>query len=104
MSKLAASLLTSTHLAPPTQAPPDVDDDGGNASEADQLVPDPTVCREFGVSAMTLWRWDRDPQLAKLGWPPPIEIRKRKFRLRSRLEAFKNTMFRRAVTARNAEA
>ena len=35
----------------------DADDDG----EPNLSIPDPQVCREFGVSAMTLWRWDRDP-------------------------------------------
>src|SRR5450755_4774318 len=30
----------------------------------DELVPDPQVAREFNVSLMTLWRWDRDPS-----WP-----------------------------------
>ena len=33
----------------------------------DELVPDPQVAREFNVSLMTLWRWDRDPKLAELG-------------------------------------
>jgi hypothetical protein len=30
----------------------------------DELVPDPQVAREFSVTLMTLWRWDRDPK----GW------------------------------------
>jgi hypothetical protein len=42
----------------------------------DELVPDPQVAREFNVSLMTLWRWDRDPKLAELGWEPPVKIRK----------------------------
>jgi hypothetical protein len=37
----------------------------------DELVPDPQVAREFNVSLMTLWRWDRDPKLAELGWNRP---------------------------------
>ena len=41
----------------------------------DTLVPDPQVQKEFGVTAMSIWRWDRDPELIKLGWPPPIRIR-----------------------------
>ena len=73
------------------------DDDGG---EPDELVPDPVVCGEFNISAMTLWRWDRDPELAALGFPPPVTIRKRKFRLRKQLEAFKRTMLRRAIAQR----
>jgi hypothetical protein len=46
----------------------------------DELVPDPQVAREFNVTLMTLWRWDRDPKLAELGWEPPVKIRKRNYR------------------------
>jgi predicted DNA-binding transcriptional regulator AlpA len=52
----------------------------------DPLIPDPQVQKELGISAMTLWRWDRDP---KLGFPPPIRIRRRKYRRRSALNRFK---------------
>jgi hypothetical protein len=55
----------------------------------DNLVPDPVVCAEFGVTAMTLWRWERDPEL---NFPPAIVIRKRKFRSRLALEAFKQRL------------
>src|SRR5450755_2682782 len=48
----------------------------------DELVPDPQVAREFNVSLMTLWRWDRDPELAELGWEPPVKIRTRNYRRR----------------------
>ena len=48
----------------------------------DELVPDPQVAREFNVSLMTLWRWDRDPKLAELGWEPPVKIRTRNYRRR----------------------
>ena len=71
--------------------------------EPDELVPDPIVCREFNISAMTLWRWDHDPELAALGLPPPVVIRKRKFRVRRQLESFKQRMLRRAIEQR-AEA
>jgi predicted DNA-binding transcriptional regulator AlpA len=64
------------------------------ADEFDKLVPDPEVCREFGISAMTLWRWDRDPEL---GFPPPVKIRKRKFRHRSAIEEFKRQLLQRAL-------
>ena len=81
----------------------EADDEGDGAGEPDELVPDPVVCREFNISAMTLWRWDRDPELAALGFPPPVTIRKRKFRVRKQLEAFKRTLLRRAI-ARRAES
>ena len=71
--------------------------------EPDELVPDPIVCREFNISAMTLWRWDHDHELAALGLPPPVIIRKRKFRVRRQLKSFKQRMLRRAIEHR-AEA
>jgi predicted DNA-binding transcriptional regulator AlpA len=62
----------------------------------DELVPDPEVCREFSITSMTLWRWDHDPELR---FPPPVRIRKRKFRSRRALEAFKQQMLAGAVKA-----
>jgi hypothetical protein len=76
---------------------------GSGEDEPDELVPDPIVCGEFNISAMTLWRWDHDPELAALGLPPPVIIRKRKFRVRRQLESFKQCILRRAVEQR-AEA
>ena len=68
----------------------------------DELVPDPTVCRELNISSMTLWRWDHDPELR---FPPPIMIRRRKFRVRRLLEQWKAGMLRQAITRRStAEA
>jgi hypothetical protein len=56
------------------------------ASEADDpLVPDPQVLERYGITAMTLWRWDRDPEL---GFPKPIYIRLRKYRRLSQLVAW----------------
>jgi hypothetical protein len=66
----------------------------------DELVPDPEVFKEFGVCAMTVWRWDHDPAMAELGWPPPIYIRKRKYRPRQKLESFKRRMLEQAVRER----
>jgi hypothetical protein len=70
----------------------------------DTLVPDPQVQKEFGVTAMSIWRWDRDPELIKLGWPAPIRIRSRKFRSRIALENFKRVMERRAIEQRARSA
>jgi len=71
----------------------DSDDD----AEPDELVPDPEACREFSISSMTLWRWDHD---IELDFPPPIVIRKRKFRIRRQLEEFKRRMLRNAIAQR----
>jgi predicted DNA-binding transcriptional regulator AlpA len=70
---------------PPSDTPPD------------NLIPDPVVCAEFGVTAMTLWRWTRD---TALNFPPPIAIRNRNFRSRRQLEAFKERMLRKAIRQR----
>jgi hypothetical protein len=49
---------------------------------------------------VSLWRWDRDPEMVALGWPPPVYIRKRKYRGRKLLEKFKALLLRRAIKAR----
>jgi hypothetical protein len=69
----------------------------------DELVPDPQVAREFNVSLMTLWRWDRDPKLAELGWEPPVKIRTRNYRRRRPLEKFKVALRNFAITALRGE-
>jgi predicted DNA-binding transcriptional regulator AlpA len=50
-----------------------------------RLIPDPDVLKRYGISAMTLWRWDQD---ASLGFPKPIRIRGRKYRDERELDAF----------------
>jgi hypothetical protein len=69
--------------------------------EADALIPDPKVCAELGVTAMTLWRWDRNAELIALGWAPPVYINKRKYRSRRQLEKFKAAMMARAINDRD---
>ena len=71
--------------------------------EHDELVPDPRIARELNISLMTIWRWDHDPELAALGWPAPVYIRKLKYRGRKKFEKFKALLLRRAIKARNAE-
>jgi transposase-like protein len=71
-------------------------------SDVDNLIPDPMVAREFNVSLMTLWRWDRDAQKVALGWRPKVKIGDRNFRHRSRLEAFKASLLQRALADREA--
>ena len=66
-------------------------------TEPDQLVPDPEVWKEFGVTSMTLYRWTNDRDL---GFPPVIKIRQRNFRSRRALEAFKQRLIARALAAR----
>jgi hypothetical protein len=63
-------------------------------SDNDELVPDPQVWKELGITSMTGWRWTRDPAL---DFPPQITIRRRNFRSRKQLEAFKARMLRQAL-------
>jgi hypothetical protein len=63
-------------------------------SDNDELVPDPQVWKELGITSMTGWRWTRDPDL---DFPPQIKIRRRNFRSRRQLEAFKARMVRQAL-------
>ena len=44
----------------------------------DELVPDPQVRKECGISEMTQYRWDHNSEMEKLGWPPKIKIRLRR--------------------------
>jgi hypothetical protein len=41
------------------------------------LLPDPKVGERYGVTSMTLWRWDRCPELA---FPAAVVISGRKYR------------------------
>jgi len=59
----------------------------------------PQAAREFNVTLMTLWRWDRDPRLAELGWEPPVKIRRRNYRRRRPLEKFKAALRNFGITA-----
>lgn len=70
-----------------------------SAAEFDTLVPDKKVRAEFGVTEMTIHRWDRDPALQ---FPKKIRIRNRNFRSRRELEAFKERMMQQAIRQRAA--
>lgn len=72
--------------------------------DPDVLVPDPVVAAEFGTTLMGLWRWDRDPRKAAMGWPPPIKPGRRKFRSRAALEAFKANLLQKALRERESAA
>ena len=64
------------------------------ADVTDTFVPDPQVWKELGISSMTGWRWQRDPNL---NFPPRIQIRGRNFRSRKQLERWKAEMLRRSI-------
>jgi hypothetical protein len=84
------------------QTSPTTSADESDAEQVIELVPDPDVAKEFGTSLMSLWRWDQDPAMAELGWPPPVKIRKRNHRVRQRIEAFKQTLIAKSIAERNS--
>lgn len=59
----------------------------------EELVPDPQVWLELGISSMTGYRWTHDPHL---DFPKAVKIRNRNYRTRRALEDFKARMSRRA--------
>jgi hypothetical protein len=69
----------------------------------ESLVPDPIVAKEFGISLMSVWRWDRDPAKRDLGWPPKVQIGTRNYRSRSQLEAFKRNLLQLALAGRGGK-
>jgi len=72
-----------------------------DVADVDTFVPDPQVWKELGISSMTGWRWQRDPDL---NFPPRIQIRGRNFRSRKQLERWKAEMLRRSMGGHNKAA
>jgi hypothetical protein len=70
---------------------------GDGIDNHDTLVPGPQVEREFGVTSMTIWRWDQNKNL---GFLPAIKINGRTYRSRLMLEAFKRRMVDEAMKTR----
>jgi hypothetical protein len=72
----------------------------------DTFVPDRQVRAELNISPMTQWRWDRDPAMTELGWPPLIRTgpQGRKYRSRRQLEQFKANLVKRAIAQRGGQA
>src|SRR5829696_1817488 len=57
--------------------------------------------RRYGnISAMTLWRWERDP---RLNYPPPIEINGRKYRSLRALEEWERQRAAESVLSRTED-
>lgn len=58
-------------------------------AESGPMLPDPRVRQRYGVSSMTIWRWDNTPEL---GFPPPLRIAGRKYRRLAELEAWERKL------------
>ena len=71
-------------------------------AEIGALIPDPEVFADLRITPMTGWRWDRDPRMVELGWPPPIYRGRYKFRDSNLYRKFKANLVRQAIARRNA--
>ncbi len=45
-------------------------------ADANSLISGPRLARRYGVSPMTVWRWQQDPDL---GFPQPLKIMRRNY-------------------------
>jgi hypothetical protein len=92
---------SSAGIAPRKRAPRNTTND----NKHDVLVPDAAAAAELGnVSRMSIFRWDRDPAMAALGFPPRIMLNGRGYRSRQQLEKFKQNLMRKAIAARDEVA
>lgn len=73
-----------------------------STGEGRRFLPDPQVCERYGVSDMTLYRWDHDPAT---NFPKPYRFGKRfKYRALDELEAWERARAAQPPKARpNAE-
>jgi hypothetical protein len=69
---------------------------------AGTLIPDSEIRRDLNLSRMSLWRWDRDPAMAAIGWPPAVRINDRNHREADKYEEFKSRLARVAISRRTA--
>ena len=51
-----------------------------------RLIPDSEACRRYGVVPYTLWRWDHGRP--EIGFPKPVRINGRKYRVEAELDEF----------------
>jgi hypothetical protein len=62
-----------------------------------RLIPDPEVFDDLSITAMTGWRWDRDPDKLAEGWPPPIYRGRYKFRDENKLKKYKAKLVKQGI-------
>jgi hypothetical protein len=106
MSKAAAIL--ERRLAALEAAVAEIGHNGGPPLDDDELPPPPKckpllladrlVAERYDVTVRTLERWD---QKTELGFPPPVYIRRRRFRVIEKLDEWDRANARKAVDAHN---
>lgn len=55
------------------------------------LVPDPVIAKQLGVTLMTIYRWDHSPNV---GFPKAVKINTRNYRVASELTAWRDKLVR----------
>jgi hypothetical protein len=66
-------------------------------AELGALIPDPKVCKDLCITAMTMWRWDRSAAMIALGWPLPIYRGRYKHRDADQYRKFKFNLLHQAI-------
>ena len=78
--------------------PPLDDDEPLPSKRKPGLLPDRLVAQHYEVSVRTLERWDKIPNF---GFPPPIYIRRRRYREIAKLDAWDRANARKAADPHN---
>jgi hypothetical protein len=63
------------------------------------LLPDRLVAERYDCTVRTLERWDEKPEL---GFPPPVYVRRRKFRELGKLEAWERANTRKVADSHSS--
>jgi len=77
---------------------PPLDDDDEPPQPQPELIPDRLVAERYDVVVRTLERWDATPEL---GFPPPIRVRRRRFRAVDQLNAWDRANARKVADSHN---
>ena len=86
----------STKQTSTTEPRPDAQD------EEDTLVPDRKIRDELQVTSTTTDRWDKEPRMHALGWPPKVKILNLNYRSGNKYKKFKRNLFALANKQRSA--
>jgi predicted DNA-binding transcriptional regulator AlpA len=67
--------------------------------QSDSYLTGPMVNKRFNISAMTRWRWERDPRLS---FPPPLKINNRSYWQLAALQLWESNRPSKSVAASGA--
>jgi predicted DNA-binding transcriptional regulator AlpA len=92
LRRIRHALYSRSHLISPVR-----NANMTSTERKETLLTGPAVCKRYGVSAMTLWRWQRQ---SNLGFPAPLRINRRTYFRSSELENWEQQ---RQVSSNRAE-